>query len=151
MSNENVKQLLEFYFEGKTSSHEEKILRNYFSGENTNPEWDCYKPLFQYFKEERDLRKEQEIPIFIQSNSRRKIILWFSVGAAACMTIFFGIKNNLSFPNTQIVTSVVYIDGKKHIDMPSIRSELFQVLDDLQEENEFIFSSQIDILNNLSN
>ena len=156
-----IKQLLELYFEGKTSSLQEEMLRDYFSGEDTDPGLDYYKSLFQYFKEERnllrkqkeDLLKEANHPLFQVKRSRieksKRFIITLSVGTAACLAIFFSVKSNLVSKNSQTTASVVYIEGKKHLDMSSIRAELFHVLDNLEEENELIFSSQIDLLNDL--
>lgn len=138
-----IKQILEKYFEGKTTSSEEALLRNYFSKEDTAPELDCYKPLFQYFAEERAQAARPTMT--------KKLMIWFSTGVAACLLLFFGLKNFRTLENTQNGNSMVYIEGEKYTDITSIRTELFIILDNMEEENEEIFSSQLDLLNNLFN
>ena len=147
MKNENIKQLLEVYFEGKSSSEEEVILRDYFSKENTDPELDCYKPIFQYFAEER----RQVSAELLTKTGHKKFLIWFSSGIAACLILFLGLKTQGFFDTSSTRTSVAYIEGKKHTDISSVRTELFRVLDDLEEGNEQIFSSQIDLINDLFN
>ena len=144
MKDENIKQLLEIYFEGKSSLEEEAALRNYFNRENTDPELDCYKPLFRYFTEGRK-------PATTKAPVQRKLIVWLSSGIAACLLLFFGLKTIGVFENPQTGISIAYIDGKKHTDISSIRTELFEVLDDLDEENKQIFSSQVELINDLFN
>ena len=50
----NIKILIEKYFEGLTSLDEEQQLRDYFRQENVPQELEMYKPLFQYFVSERE-------------------------------------------------------------------------------------------------
>ena len=46
MKQEDIKQLLEKYWQGKTSLEEEKQLQDFFSGNDIPKEWKKYRPLF---------------------------------------------------------------------------------------------------------
>ena len=52
---EYIKQLLDKYLDGETSSAEERALRGYFTNRDNNipEEWMPYKALFAYIAEER--------------------------------------------------------------------------------------------------
>ena len=151
MKAEDMKQLLDKYFEGQTSSSEEAILRDYFSQPDTNPEFDLYKPMFQFFTEERASLKEPEGKPIKEQFNRKRLLIWLSTGAAACLLLFVTLKTIRVSDALPMKTSVAYIDGKKLTDISTIRSELFDVLDDLDEGNEEIFSSQIELLEDLFN
>lgn len=55
MDYKNINQILEKYWEGKTSLQEEDTLKQYFNNGNVAPELQQYQPLFQFFKEEQDV------------------------------------------------------------------------------------------------
>ncbi|MBS9766921.1 MAG: hypothetical protein KGV44_05210 [Flavobacteriaceae bacterium] len=50
-----TKKLLDRYFEGMTSTEEEKQLKHYFSSNNVADEFQKYQPLFSFFKEEKEV------------------------------------------------------------------------------------------------
>ena len=52
---EYIKQLLDKYLDGETSSAEERVLRGYFTNRDNNipEEWMPYRALFAYIAEER--------------------------------------------------------------------------------------------------
>lgn len=160
LKNKNIQNLIDSYFEGTTSLHEEKFLRDYFRQEMIDAEFESYRPMFQYFDEERKLLETKEEKTgfeeksirqntFVQENSKGQWIRTFAITAAACTFLFISI-NHFIIPKKNISsTTVAYIDGKKHTDISSIRSEMLDVLGNMEEDNEEIFSTQIELLDNL--
>lgn len=61
MESGRIAELLEKYFEGDTSLQEEKLLGDYFAGENVAPELEAYKPIFAGFITARQERATKEI------------------------------------------------------------------------------------------
>jgi len=56
MDYKKVNQLLEKYFEGETSLQEEAMLNDYFNENEVATDLQQYQPLFQYFKEEKEIQ-----------------------------------------------------------------------------------------------
>ncbi|GHU88129.1 hypothetical protein FACS1894155_02380 [Bacteroidia bacterium] len=152
----NIKQLLDLYFEGQTSLQEEQILRDYFKRDDIDESLTEYKPMFDFFNEERILNSMEEnkikIPDKIGHSTGRKI--WFSrisIGIAASVILFFGIK--LTFFNQKKDTSeqsIVYVDGKKFTDMNTIWFQTLNTLEIISESDDDVIASQIDILDSFN-
>lgn len=74
MDYQNIKKLLEKYWEGKTSLEEEVLLKKYFTQTEISPKLKQYKPLFQY------LVKEQKIESSLTTKELKpkgyKVKLW---------------------------------------------------------------------------
>lgn len=71
---EYIKQLLDKYLDGETSSAEERALRGYFTnkGNNIPEEWMPYRALFTYIAEERADEGETAETIDINVNKAGK-------------------------------------------------------------------------------
>ena len=99
MKKEEVKILLEKYFEGETSLQEEILLSEYFNGENVDTELTSYRPMFQFFKVEKDVKlssaatdnilkisknesKIVELSTSQKGSGARSIGLWWRAAAA---------------------------------------------------------------------
>jgi hypothetical protein len=67
MKTEVIEKLLESYFNGETSSKEEKILGNYFNSGKVDSKLEQYKVIFRYFATEKKsmkiLKKEEWLSI----------------------------------------------------------------------------------------
>lgn len=82
----SIDELLNKYFDGKTSLDEEDTLRAYFSGGKVQPHHQIYIPMFKTFISEKKLRA----PISVKQNhskSTRIKWLWGLVGSVAAVTI----------------------------------------------------------------
>lgn len=53
--NSEIKNLLQKYFQGETSLHDEKRLRTYFNNEEVEESLKQFQPLFQYFEKEKEM------------------------------------------------------------------------------------------------
>ncbi|MDR0427088.1 MAG: hypothetical protein LBH12_00635 [Dysgonamonadaceae bacterium] len=146
LKNKDIQQLIENYFEGKTSLQEEQFLRNYFRQESTDVEFESYRPIFQYFNEERTLWKHKEqSDSFVRKKSDKRLWYIFALSAAACLFFLFNLSNIMESKKSP-ETTIAYIDGEKYTNILFIQTEILSVLDDLEENNEQVFSSQIELL-----
>jgi len=138
----NIKILIEKYFEGLTSLDEEQKLRDYFQQENVPQEWEMYKSLFQYFNSEREANN-----VIARTTNRFSFLLrWGSIAAAACLLLFISLRLFLNTGRTLPETSQAYIDGIKYTDIELIRIEALKSLENLSEGSEDAYSSQIEAL-----
>ncbi|NPD87020.1 hypothetical protein HNS38_19890 [Lentimicrobium sp. L6] len=92
MKTENIKQLLQKYFEGETNLLEEKQLRHYFLYEDIAPELAQYKILFTVFEEDKNIIAELEEEDLLPETTMRKIDWksWTSWSAAAVILLVLG-------------------------------------------------------------
>jgi hypothetical protein len=86
-----IEILLEKYFEGKTTSIDEKELRNYFSSADVSPHLVQYKPLFDYFSVAASQKFTSKIPL----QSKKPTVAWLSI--AASVVIMLGVATYLYF------------------------------------------------------
>lgn len=151
-----TKQLLDNYFEGQTSLQEEQYLRNYFRRDDIDESLMEYKPMFDFFNDEREMTMIEENNV-IELNttkrptSRRIWIYRVGTGVAASIMLFLGVK--FAFFNQQKDTqtqSIVYIDGKKFTDMKTIQLQTLDALENISESSDDIIETQIDILNSFN-
>ncbi|PKO98297.1 MAG: hypothetical protein CVU13_10615 [Bacteroidetes bacterium HGW-Bacteroidetes-8] len=88
---DEVKALLERYFNAETTLQEEQQLRDYFRGEVNDEELLAYKPLFNCFSDEADkLKDEEQVNSSKQSTTFKRTFhfRWISVAAAAALALF---------------------------------------------------------------
>ena len=148
----NIKQLLDKYFEGQTSLQEEQTLRNYFRQDNIDESLMEFKPMFDFFNEEREsaMIDEYETTIPEQTNRSkiRKILFSrVSIGIAASFILLLGIKFTFFNQEKEILSqSIVYVDGKKFTDIKTIQSQTLNTIDAIYESEDDIINLQIDIL-----
>lgn len=130
--------LLDKYFEAETSLNEERELQEYFSSGKVASDHLKYAPIFQFFKEE----KHSET-IIKKQNSKRKA-LWLSVAAcAAGIALVFTVAN---LEQDSMNESLVYVDGKRISDPQSINNYVLESITDVQDIEQNVFDSQIEIL-----
>ena len=87
MELDNIKSLLEKYFEAETTIAEEIELKSYFSSSNVAPELEQYKPMFGYFSEAK--HEEPNHQATIQKSNKTRNLTWISI--AASVVVLFGI------------------------------------------------------------
>lgn len=90
-----IEILLEKYFEGKTTSIEEKELRDYFSSPNVLPHLEQYKSLFNYFSIAATQKFTPEIPVFPAFKKKTQNLAWLSI--AASVVIMLGVGTYVYF------------------------------------------------------
>jgi hypothetical protein len=152
MDDNDMKILIEKYFDGLTSLKEEQKLRDYFQREDVSQEWEIYKPIFRYFTSERETVSEAEsinncVELQLKpAIPRYGLLRWGSVAAAACLLLITGLSLFLNTGGRLSETSLAYIDGEKYTDMELIRTEALKSLENLSEGSDNVYSSQIEAL-----
>jgi hypothetical protein len=86
MESNKIEQLLELYFEGETTSAEEKELQYYFSSSNVAPHLEQYKPLFNYFSQ---AKKQEYLKEFPKQHKNPKL-RWISIAASVVVLLGVG-------------------------------------------------------------
>ena len=115
MDYNNIKQILEKYWEGETSLQEENLLHEYFNSDDVVEELKDVQPMFQYFKEEQTTRIENpnfenELIIFSKADINRAAWLdKYSVDS--------------TFNTQQGLSAIDYIALDKKLQTKSIRVE----------------------------
>ncbi|OJV82692.1 MAG: hypothetical protein BGO34_17390 [Bacteroidia bacterium 44-10] len=110
----DIDNLLEKYFNGVSSTEEEKKLKSYFNETGILPEHEIYKPLFAVFDSERQI-KAPGIALLEKKTKRlsftRRTIIWIAGAAAvALLAITLSTFNSLQDQNREYV---VIVNGKK--------------------------------------
>ena len=92
MEQNNIKNLLDKYFDGNTTIDEENQLKSYFSTENVADDLKQYQPIFQYFSTQEKVNFEPNINL----KSNKKPIYYLSIAASIVLLIGLGtyFKNN---------------------------------------------------------
>ncbi len=133
----DIEILLEKYFEGETSSAEERALREYFTSGKVAEHLRVHAPLFLYFEEE--IGKEERIVPEIKMPRKRKALLWVS-GAAAAVLVLLGIGQLYFFPG-QIYCSdnYVVINGRCYTDPHTVREHAWSALQEVSVTEKDLF------------
>lgn len=126
----DIEQLLEQYFEGRTSAEDEAVLRRFFTTGDVPNHLRMYKPLFAYFE---NVRNKSDGT----SKNNKRIILWLS-GVAACAAIFVGTFFYTSQTKKCPASgNYVMIDGRCYTDAATIRSITIKTLHEVSEGDAF--------------
>lgn len=95
MKNFNIDELLEKYWNAETSTAEEELLKIYFHSDDVESHHESFKPLFQFFREEKEMAYKKSLvfekvvntPARIFSLSRK----WIGIAATLVILISAGI------------------------------------------------------------
>lgn len=134
----DIAKLLDKYFEGETSIQEERDLQKYFSSKEVAPEYLKYAPMFKFFEEE---KREISLP---QKGRKKKNLIWMPMVACAACIAFVILVTNLRQDGSN--ESLVYVDGQLISDSHSINGYVLESLTDIQDVDQNVFDSQIEVL-----
>jgi len=84
MELDNIRLLLDRYFEGETTLEEEKTLAAYFASAEVADDLVPYRPMFGYFAEAREMEPERTMALPVKRNRMR----W--IPAAASVVLLLG-------------------------------------------------------------
>ena len=107
MNEQKVQELLQLYFDGATSSDEERALQHYFAESDMPDSLKIYRPMFAFFDEERAVQPPTQKPVI--RNLRLPAII---TGIAASIAILILI----SLPKIKSDNYVYYVDGQRIYD-----------------------------------
>lgn len=139
---EYIKQLLNKYLDGETSSAEERALRGYFTnkGNNIPEEWMPYRALFTYIAEERADEGETAETIDINVNKAGKAHRrgWIYAAATAAAAILIAVVM-ISLPRSN--DNYAVIDGKVYTNKKVVEDEALKALQMVSSDNDDNFDA----------
>ncbi len=139
---EYIKQLLDKYLDGETSSAEERALRGYFTnkGNNIPEEWMPYRALFTYIAEERTDEGETVETIDINVNKAGKSHRrgWIYAAATAAAAILIAVVM-ISLPRSN--DNYAVIDGKVYTNKKVVEDEALKALQMVSSDNDDNFDA----------
>lgn len=137
-----IKQLLDKYLDGETSSAEERALRGYFTnkGNNIPEEWMPYRALFTYIAEERADEGETAETIDINVNKAVKAHRrgWIYAAATAAAAILIAVVM-ISLPRQN--DNYAVIDGKVYTNKKVVEDEALKALQMVSSDNDDNFDA----------
>ena len=142
-----IKHLIDEYFEGRTSSEEEQLLRNYFAQKDIDPKLKGYQPLFAAMKtlysQPELLQKETLDTTSLSHNifTRRKLLAITTIAASVAAVFFIVILNYKPL----ISKDYVIIDGVKYTDNQSIETAMNASLQNVKINMNDIFTDLDDL------
>ncbi|MDR1882496.1 MAG: hypothetical protein LBR26_06900 [Prevotella sp.] len=138
----DIDKILERYFDGETSTEEEKILRQYFRRPKIEERHKMYAPMFNFFSEERKKagmeRKKKKMPVYA----------WISI--AASILLLLTVKSFYTDARDEASKSMLYIDGERITNMRTINAEALISIENVSEINADVIDSQIGILDSFT-
>lgn len=139
---EYIKQLLDKYLDGETSSAEERALRGYFTNKANNipEEWMPYRALFTYIAEERADESETAETIDINVNKAGKAHRrgWIYAAATAAAAILIAVVM-ISLPRSN--DNYAVIDGKVYTNKKVVEDEALKALQMVSSDNDDNFDA----------
>lgn len=139
---EYIKQLLDKYLDGETSSAEERALRGYFTNKDNDipEEWMPYKALFTYIAEERADEGETAETIDINVNKAGKAHRrgWIYAAATAAAAILIAVVM-ISLPRSN--DNYAVIDGKVYTNKKVVEDEALKALQMVSSDNDDNFDA----------
>lgn len=139
---EYIKQLLDKYLDGETSSAEERALRGYFTnkGNNIPEEWMPYRALFTYIAEERADEGEtaETIDINVSKAVKAHRRGWIYAAATAAAAILIAVVM-ISLPRQN--DNYAVIDGKVYTNKKVVEDEALKALQMVSSDNDDNFDA----------
>lgn len=137
----NIDRTLEKYFEAETSLEEEKELILYFQSDNIESRHEQYRAIFQFITIEKSTS-----PTKITRHSKKANLYYFT---AACASVIAAIFITINFSQSSKIESVVYVNGKKIVDIETIHNEALRAINSIEDDGD-ILESQIDLLDSFT-
>jgi uncharacterized membrane protein YvbJ len=123
----HIEELMDRFFEGRTSNEEERELYAFFSHEDIPEHLQKFKPVFAYF--ETGIDKEFNQPEIVQTTrfqpNKKNILLWAGVAASLLILVsirFFSVTNIQDFDPYE--GSYIIRNGVKITDPEIVRPEI---------------------------
>ncbi len=110
MTEDQVKRLLDKYWDGESSLEEENALRQYFTHGDVAEPFKVYEPLFAFFSDARSVKMNGTIPAIIHTSKTRKMYSAWIRAVAAIAVITIGAFYFLQTNGTQTVSPHAYED-----------------------------------------
>lgn len=133
-----IEELLNKYFEGKTSGKEEERLRHFFTKGNVPKHLQVYRPMFTYLEQEN--RKHRLCVRSIYQRNKVKYIAYAMAGLAAGVLLLVGIAR---MEIMQTPENYVIINGQRYTDTKLAKAKALEALQNVsftdEDLNELLF------------
>lgn len=134
----NIEELLNKYFEGETTCDEERQLQQFFTQGIVPEHLEVYRPLFAFFKEEKQQYASTTETVHKRTVSLRRRILYSLSGIAAGLLLLLGVAGTIRHFTPQPENYVV-IDGKQYTDINLARAQALEAFQDVSFSQEEVF------------
>ncbi|WP_455592609.1 hypothetical protein [Bacteroides sp.] len=136
----NIEELVNKYFEGKTTCEEERQLRQYFTEGMVPEHLEVYRPMFAFFNKENQKHNAAAPAQTIRKVSfHRRLIYGFS-GLAACMLIILAIAGIARYFNPT-PESYVIIDGECYTNAELVHEEALAAFQEVRLSEDEVFAT----------
>lgn len=128
MNHKDIEELVEAFFEGKTSNREEEALYGYFASGQVPEHLEKYAPIFDCLKNELHRLPRQEEDV---TPRRRRTLLRVSYAAAIAASVAVVLMLTIPSPEPEpnpFEGSYMIVDGEKITDMDLLMPEIEQTL-----------------------
>ena len=137
----DIKQMLERYFEGVSSDADEENLLDYFSSNNIDEELKIYQPIFAYIT--REQQKTKQTPPRINHSTRRYRLIICSAAAILGFVIVLmsGLFSKQPAFNAECTGTFVMIDGICYSDLSLVSKHVLKTLDQITSSQKGIYNA----------
>lgn len=139
-----TEELLEKYFEGKTSCEEEKQLRHLFTEGDVPQHLQVYRPMFAYLENESQNCESRKQTVHVPQKyhrSRLRHIAYLTTGLAAGVLLVLGIARMESLQTAS--QNYVIINGQQYTDTKLAKAKALEALQNVsftdEDLNELLF------------
>lgn len=134
-----IEELLDNYFEGRTTCEEERILRDFFTNGPVPEHLEVYRPLFVCLAQEVEAShsaktRQPDNPIRRRFSLQR--VPWLATGIAATVLLCIGIALFSPLPADSRSDSYVLIDGKRYDDPQLVQAKAMEALREVSFSDE---------------
>lgn len=136
-----IDQLINDYFEGRTSCEEERQLRLYFASDGVREDLRKYKPLFAYFEEEiASAAEAEEEKAARRTVPRKRRTLWYYpvAAAVACVLLLLGWRTFADRSTRFCGENYVVVNGRCYTDIHKIRSFAKEALEEVSNTDDML-------------
>ncbi|MDR2036719.1 MAG: hypothetical protein LBQ60_02220 [Bacteroidales bacterium] len=137
--NEEIKGLLEKYYEGISTDEDEQFLYVYFSSDEIAEEFEAYRSIFIYLKQKRSIKDDRQLPVYIPSFKKRIIRYIIPGAAAACILLAAGLYLNQKHEDVSCSGTFVMIDGVCSDDLSLVKKYTIQTIDRITSPTEKVY------------
>jgi len=139
----HIENLLERFFEGKTSNSEEAELYKFFRNSDIPAHLQPYKQMFEYFESGiKDEPATNDVPLLPAKRKYHKG--WIAITAvAASVLLLIMIKSVFITQNDMLASykgSYMIINGKKTCDMEAIKAEDLAIMNKIEEKEKELYN-----------
>ncbi len=134
-----IEELLDNYFEGRTTREEERLLRDFFTSGSVPKHLEVYRPLFACLAQEAEAFQNAR-PRQTEKPVRRRFSLrhvsWLATGIAATVLLCVGVAQFGPLPAKSDSGCYVLIDGKRYDDPQLVQAKALEALREVSFSDE---------------